>query len=239
MFVAHSNDDNEYLLLDNVVVRGWSEGCAPSYTILFTSTFTGCDMSGWTATTGSPTCPGQTSCGADTDELWVEGTLWTIDKTVDASSLDGDIELCFSYFGDGAGGGESILVEFDTGTGPETAWYQADEMGTDGDCHRVCVNLSDIDPGVNRNPSLRLGFTLASDEIDDEIALDDISLSGAQYCIVDSSVVDLSFPVHRGGGIYEFTATDTNSTQLTADIMCHWDSPTVPVEDMDSVWYRP
>ena len=110
-------------------------------------------------------------------------------------------------------------------------------MGGDNNCYQVCVDLSAIDTDVNNNPSLGIRFTLSSDGGSDEIALDNVLLRGAQYCLADATVLDLSIPPQdRGGGIYRFTATDIPGTPMTPDIRCYWD-PDPTQNAADSIWF--
>ncbi|MBW1808588.1 MAG: hypothetical protein JRJ87_10375, partial [Deltaproteobacteria bacterium] len=242
-FIAHSNNDWDFLMLDNIVLRGWYQTCAPSYLTVFTETFDGCPdpiNDGWNAweVIGTPTCDGEWSCGSgNTAECEQEN--WTMTQVVDASGLDGNVTLCFTSGDDRADAGESITVSFDTGTGIwQTARYQAGNMGPNQTCRDYCVNLSAIDPAVNRNPNLGISFYLTSNNNDDEIELDNISVSGAVYCD-GSAEVSLSAISDDGGGAYSFTATDVPATRLDADINCVWDWPPVPIEDWSLIEFLP
>jgi len=158
---------------------------------------------------------------------------------VNASILDGYVELCFDFGDDNANSaGDSILVEYNAGAGWQTAWSQDSQLGNDNSCYQVCVNLSDIDPAVNNNAALGISFTLSSDANKDEIAFDNVIVRGAQYCD-GAGIVGLNPmpPTDDGLGWNSFDASA--GSQLTTEITCTWDAAPVPVEDMDSVWFQP
>ncbi|MCK5803092.1 MAG: hypothetical protein KAI66_09680, partial [Lentisphaeria bacterium] len=237
-FIAHSRDDWDSLYLDDIVVRGWHQTCAPTYQDVFSDDFDACDLTDWNVN-GAPTCPGDFSCDG-TNNLWAEGSpdSWSIDRVIDISVLDGSVELCFEFGDDHADFGDSIHVEFDPGTGWQTAWYQNGNMGQDNTCYQVCVNLSNIDPTVNRNSALGIRFTLTSNAWSDEIFLDNVLLRGAIYCDGSGAIL-LGAMSDETGGIYSFTATDLSGARLDGDINCYWDLPPVPIEDWSHVEYMP
>ena len=243
-FIVHSENGGKIMYLDDISVRGWYQGCAPDRTTLFTETFDGCDLSDWTVTSGTPECPGNFICDGSSGNLGsaevAGGDTWIIERTVDAYSLDGDVQLCFDLGGRNANNSSDMIkAEFDAGTGWETAWSQDSEFGDNSTCANVCVNLSEINPAVKRNRALSIRFTVASDAQDDYIALDNVSLSGAQYCDgADIGAVQLGALSDGGAGTYTFTATNTAGEQLGADITCSWE-PDVDLESSDSIWYIP
>ena len=162
-------------------------------------------------------------------------------RTVDTSGLDGDVTLCFTAGDDGADDGESITVTFNTNTGAglwQEARYQVGNMGQNQTCREYCVNLSDIDKAVNRNPNLEISFYLTSNNNDDEIELDNITVSGAVYCD-GSAEVSLGGISDDGSGSYSFSASDVPATRLDADINCTWDWPPAPIEDWSLIEFLP
>ena len=246
LFIAHSDQDNDIIFLDNIELRGWLAGCAETYLTLFTETFTGCDTSNWTVS-GNPKCPGDFACGGGGDNLGSRevnyGDVWSIDRVVDVSALDGDINLCFDVGDDNANNSDDyVYVEFDAGGGWQGAWYLDSNFGPDDTCTNVCANLSSLNAAVNRNPALGIRFTVRTDSRNDYIVLDNITLFGAQYCDgVAIGAVELGPMLEAGGGAYSFTARDIPGTQMSADIFCSWDTPPEggEVEAMDTVDYVP
>jgi hypothetical protein len=130
------------------------------------------------------------------------------------------------------------VVQFDTGGGWQDLWGQSGDAGSDGMCKNICVNLSNIDPAVNRHPALKIRLVMNS--AIDVIAVDDIILRGAQFCD-GTGTVTLGAYTDNSDGTYTFTALDVPGDQLNADILCSWDTPPTgqEVEAVDSVWYQP
>jgi len=240
-FIAHSEQNGNVVYLDSVSLRGWKTPCSPSTQTILNDNFDSCDLTGWTFT-GTPTCPGTWSCGGTGSSLQATNQTWTIQRQVDASNLDGNVTLCFSYGDNTAGLGSSINVQFNSndGNGWQTAWFQIGNLGPDQTCRNICVNLSDIDSDVNRNAALEIRFsvgTIAGQSYD----LDNILLRGSTYCN-DSVNVSLSPISESGGGFYSFTATETDvpATRLDADINCSWGrNPPVYVQDWTTINFIP
>ena len=238
MFLAHSEQDNDEIYLDNVRLKGWVSSCPPTYPEVLNDNFNACNLGAWTVT-GAPVCPGTWNCDGSSLQTSVSSS-WTIERQVDVSSLDGNVKLCFDYGDQGGGFAESIDVDFDAqrGAGWQSAWSQADDdLGTDATCMQICVNLSDINSDVNRNPDLLIRFSLAAGAFG-TYNLDNVIVSGAQYCD-GSGTVTLSAIAELGAGLYGFTAADDAGNRLDADINCTWDTPPTPVEDWETVNFIP
>ncbi len=241
--IAHSENNGRMMFIDNVTVKGWVQWCPPAYATVFTEDFSGCPdplFSGWNGWTvnGAVRCVAGFDCYDASSRAETDTTAGIFERYVDASTLDGDVRLCFYYGDDGLGTDKTLSVEFDPGTGWREAFTQVGDPGPDMSCSEICINLSELDPAVNRNPSLGISFDMATGG--DKIVVDHITLSGAQYC--DGSGAVLLGPiVDDGDGTYTFTARDAQASQLTSDILCWWDTPPPEqkVEDMESVRYRP
>jgi hypothetical protein len=252
-FVAHSNNYNDFVYLDNIAVRGWHQWCAPSYADALDEDFSGCPnpifdgWNGWSVASGSPgsfpACPGFTCSSLGSDAAAEVRNDWmTLERRVDASSLDGDVRLCFTYGDNGAWGSDTnIDVFFDAGSGWKNIWAQSGNFGPNGNCREVCINLSDLDPDANRNPDLGVRIEMASGN-SSPVSLYEVRVSGALYCDGDAiGAVQLDTMTDNGDGTYTFDARDVPVEQLTADILCSWDSPPSgqEVETTDTVWYQP
>jgi len=243
-FFLHSNDNNNRIFLDNISRTGWGGGCLKDiYEVFYDDLDDGtgsCDLSEWVISGTYHNCPGFDcnnepgwSPGIDVDK---NDTLF-METTISTLQLDGEVAVCFGLANDGANNGNLVALEYDVGAGPLLAWSQQGRLGPDKDCREICVDLSEIDPAVNNNPSLGLTFTMHS--ADKKIALYYVRVTGARYCEATNSEVSLSSIVGAGGGDYAFSATDTWGDQLTAQISCEWEpDPTIYV-DRQSVWYRP
>ncbi|MBW1808591.1 MAG: DUF2341 domain-containing protein [Deltaproteobacteria bacterium] len=240
--VVHSEQIGQAMYLDNIYVRGWHLGCEPGYSTLFNETFDDCDKSNWRVI-GEPICTVGMLCSGDSWAMgthWDDGGSWAIERTVDASALDSNITLCFDVGDISADdSNEYVRVEMDSGQGWEQVWYQHSRMSLYSACEHVCVNLSDINPAVNRNRALKISFTVAGDS-NSQVVIDDISLSGAQHCDIGADQILLGPFTDHSDGSYDFNAQNIIDLPMPTDFICSWDSPPAgeEVEDVDSVWYR-
>ena len=246
-FIAHSENDDVIIYVDNVSLRGWLSSCALNVQEAFSENFDGCDdpipdgWNGWEVT-GSPKCPGFDCPGGTGDSYGAEADdeAWTMTQSVDATELDGNIMLCFDLGDDGSSGGNSILVDFNAndGDGWQTAWDQDRSIGTDQTCMNICVNLSDIDSDVNRNPALLIRFNVDTRAEGNKIDIDDILVAGAVYCD-GAGTVTLGDISESGGGTYAFTVTDDDDSRVDADIQCSWDLSPADIFDWSSTSFVP
>jgi hypothetical protein len=241
-FVLHSNDDDDEMFLDNIVLRGWGGGCAPDMVTPLDEDFDTpgqCDTTGWSFSNSNWDCVGSFSCS--NESTWWPGIeadqeAFDMETTVDASELDGEVTVCFGLGYDGTSGSDELILDYDAGSGWTQVWRQVGDMGTSGECRMICMNLSDIDPAVNNNPALGIRFQF--DSSNGKITVFWVTVAGARYCLADPAVVSISSPpVGDGAGNYDFTATDTYGEQLDADIMCEWDADT-SLSDVDEVRYK-
>ncbi len=238
-FRAHSEDNDDIIYVDNVSLRGWVSSCDPTIQPAFSESFDDCDdpiVDGWNgwAVTDSPKCPGF-SCPdgmGDANGAEADNEQWTMTRTVDASELDGNVTLCFDLGDDQSSGDNSILVEFNAndGDGWQEAWLQNGSIGTDQTCMNICVNLSDIDTDVNRNPALRIRFDVDTRPAGNKIDIDDILVAGAVYCD-GAGTVTLGAISESGGGTYAFTVADVGGGRVDADIQCSWDPSPAAIFD--------
>jgi hypothetical protein len=236
-FIMHSHDDDDRLYLDDVVVRGWPAGCTPSRTAVLEEDFDPCTSiigdgwNGWSVT-GSPDCS-DTCTGGSPGAARASDETWTLSRTVDTSTLGTDVRLCFDAGDtDAVSSSEQIQVEIDTGTGWQEAWYWERDWGASGECERVCLNLSDIDPSSARNPSLQIRFTVQSGNTDSYVYIDDIVLDGAAFCDGAGSA-SVGVVADAGGGSYTFDLVDDAGIPMWADVTCSWDDPPDPVVGSD------
>jgi hypothetical protein len=176
-------------------------------------------------------------CSGNTGGAQVNDDEWIMVHAVDASTLDGDVRLCFDVGDNWADWNEWIHVSFDAGTGWQEAWYWENELGADGTCRRVCLNLSDIDPDVDNNPNLLIRFWLSSNTWNERMFIDDIEVDGAVYCTASPNV-SLTSIVDVGSGNYTFDIVDDAGVPLAAWVTCSWDTPPVPVSDRDWTWFQ-
>ena len=234
----HSDYDGHeegFLAIDNVNLRGWSSGCGPDIRTVFTEDFSECGefhegWHDWHVVTGSPECFDEWGCSGLTS-LIGDSEFWIISRAVDASILDGNIELCFSY--GNWDEGEEFEVSINAGNGWKQAWYQDYNLGDDGECYHVCVNISDIEPDANRNPELEMRF-----RVDSSLGfyfLDDIEVRGAVYCDAAGAIAIGEITEMDEDGYYRFTVTDVTRAQMSPDIHCTWGDPPNPVEDRDTI----
>jgi hypothetical protein len=240
-FIAHSENDGEALYLDDIVVRGRSSVCAETRSTVFTEDFDPCPGSdpipngwnGWTVSLlrgSGPECGSW--CSGGTGGARTSNDEWYMIHSVDASTLDGDVRLCFDVGDDTSDWNEWIEVSFNTGTGWQEAWYWENELGTDGSCRRICVNLTDLDPDANNNPNLQIMFWLSSNVWSEQMFIDDIEVDGAVYCAATGKV-SLSPVVDVGGGGYTFDIENDTGLPLGVWVDCSWDSPPTPISDSD------
>jgi hypothetical protein len=230
------------MFIDNVAVKGWVTGCSPTYANVFTEDFAGCPdplfdgWNGWTVT-GTIKCLTGFTCYNSSTRAEADATAGTFERYLDASSLDGDVKLCFYYGGDGGNENKGLVVEYDAGAGWQVAFTQLGTTGPNQTCREICVNLSELDPAVNRNPSLGIRFDMGTTA--DKIDLDHITLSGARYCDGTGNISLSSF-TESAVGTYTFTAQDVPGTPVDAFIDCAWDTPPAgqEVEDGAFVAYR-
>ncbi|MFH1437590.1 MAG: hypothetical protein ABIJ56_17925 [Pseudomonadota bacterium] len=245
--IANSNDSGDIFYIDDIRLAGWGGGCEPAIETVFEEPFGSvetCDApitDGWRGwrVTGEPQCPG-IQCPGGAGDQWgaqARNSSWSMEHDVDASALDGKVEICFDVGEHGANANESVHVEFssDGGTGWLTAWYHERDMGTDDVCRRICVNLSMIDPNVRRNPDLVIRVTLTAD--DKEITIDDITVSGAVFC--DPGAAVTAGPVSETGtpGLYGLTVRSTG--RLSSLVACSWNDEDPPVSGFDEILFTP
>ncbi len=239
-FIVHTEErlDSTYYL-DDVSLRGWVSGCAPSTENLVSEDFTGCPnpiVDGWNGweVTGSPNCPGPwecagTSAGPNAHAL---DEQWTMERMVDTTSVDGEVVLCFSIGDDDSGTTARVQFDLTDGSGWQTLWEMSGNLGDDNTCRQVCLNLSDVDPDAAANPSLWIRFFLNSNRLyaTGHYVLDDILLSGSPFCD-GSSWVSLGPVTETGGGIYDFTVTRATATKVSPVVTCSWGTPPAPLRD--------
>ncbi len=237
--IVHSHDDGNILMLRRISVRAMSMECSRDVRITMTEDFNGCtdplpaDWNGWTVE-GTAVCGGFPECYQDIPGyqgvgVEAENASFTLTKHVDVSTLDDRVTLCFWYGDYRSDGGESIEVLFDTGSGWIRAWYDQNNMGSDLQCHQICVNLSELDPAVNNHPDLGIRFTLASNNSDRTVDLADIRLRGHAFCS-DQQKVSVGAVSDNNDGTYDFVITNQTTSDLTARVRCSWDSSDPPVE---------
>jgi hypothetical protein len=247
-FAGHSEAAAQGVFLDNIEISGWHAPCAPTSTSVVDEDFSTCtlgsplaaDFNGWTVG-GTVNCAQTFDCPAATQHGEVTGaTPASLTRVVDASDLDGDVTLCFALGDNGSAADKSFVVLFDTGdgNGPQPAWGLNGDVGDTSECANICVNLSNIDPAVNRHPALIIAFNVTSPT--DIVAIDNITLRGAQYCD-GASAITLGAYTDNSDGTYTFTAQNTLGDQLNADILCSWDTPPTgeEVEAIEAVWFQP
>jgi hypothetical protein len=248
LFIVHSENDGRIMYLDNISVHGRYSGCSVVAVEAFSEDFTGCPdpigdgWNGWTIDSGDtgayPKCPGFDCSGeegAEADDDWM-----TLERSIDASALDGNVVLCFTYGDDGAGSGSQFDVSFNAGGGWKTAWSQTGDPGPDQNCREVCINLSNIDYRANRNPALDIQFSV--DAVGGKIDIFEVRVEGAAYCDGETIGAIAMDPIIEGvAGTYTFDLRDDTWDQFQVDILCSWDSPPPgqELEISDSVWYQP
>ncbi|MFH1437969.1 MAG: hypothetical protein ABIJ56_19835 [Pseudomonadota bacterium] len=241
-FIVHSEDDGDILYLDSISLLGWLSSCTATIETVLTEDFSGCPdpiPNGWNGwdVTGAPQCPGF-ECPGQGDSAGADNDSWTMAQTVDASGLDDDVMLCFEFGDDDSRGDDELHVEFDAGSGWQTAWLQTGNLGPNQTCMGLCADLTQINPAAARNPALAIRFSVSTTDSGNQIDIDNISLSGSVTCDYSASVGigDIS---DDGGGSYSFTVTDTGGTPIVAAVVCSWDSPPVPVSDYAVIEFAP
>ncbi|MBN2498026.1 MAG: hypothetical protein JXR96_25770 [Deltaproteobacteria bacterium] len=257
--VVHSENNDRIMYLDSVSVRGWYHRCTSSRQVAFSDSFGGCGnpladgWNGWQVSSGtpgtSPQCPGTTCETPAGDSLpgntvEVDGDWMILERGVDTSMLDGDVQLCFTCGDDGAVAGTHLLAEFDTGGGWQTAFETGAGLDANKVCRQVCASLSEIDPRAARNADLRIRFDVDA-RPSGKLFLYDVQVDGAVFCeepawVATSALNDI------GGGRYDLTARDLAAEPLDADVVCEWGDPagtTVATADQvafrDLGWWNP
>jgi hypothetical protein len=226
-FVMHSSRVDAYLVLRNIEIEGWLEGCSPTTHVPLDENFEDCELSAWTVNGCCYDCVDY-RCGEHPEwdpGMRVDSDDIRIETSVDVSELDGEVEVCIRYGAEMMDDDNSFVeLRFDDGTGFGFAWSNEFPFGYIG-CTEHCVNLSEISPAVNNNPSLGIRIRLKSNE--DAVFLYGVMVRGAEYCPADAGVVRLSSPlVENGTGDYDFTATDMCDLPLSAKVRCAWDLDT-------------
>jgi hypothetical protein len=154
---------------------------------------------------------------AQVDDNWME-----LQRTIDASQLDGHVRLCFYFSDDGADGSSEAVASFDAGGGWREAWAVRTNPGPDLTCRTVCVDLSDLDPAVNRNPALAIKLRMQAGT--GTLALYRVELGGSTYCDGEAiGAVSVSDPTGTGPA-YAVSLQDSTNTTLSADVQCTWDT---------------
>ena len=228
MIVAHSDNAGELLAIDSVALKAVSDGCSPDVHQVFVEDFGVCPGnpdSEWMLI-GSVACAGSVDFGCydNSSRLMVENNATVIYRSVDASALDDDVQLCF-YYGDfHAEENESLHVLIDSGNGVQTVWSHLGDAGEDETCEQICVNLSDIEPGVRNNPHVSIAFQLHSNELNRVLHLDQISLVGLRNCPFDDNLT-VSDLVDQNDGSYALTAQNDSGAQLKTSLFCAWGEP--------------
>ncbi len=245
-FYINSNDNNDIIYLDNISLRGLSNQCSATREIVFHEDFSGCDdpmvdWNGWSVSNSinSLSCDTDWDCVDGSKRAIANSAAGTFSRTLDLTDFH-DVMLCFNYGDDGAGPAENLLVQYDLGNGDgwKTLWLQNANAGPDKSCGKICKNLSDLNPSVNRNPHLGLSFSMTSGG--KKVELDEITIRASRYC--DGQNV-ISFTPQSGiqpAGNYSYSAMDRFSPmQLSADFFCSWDTPPQgqEVQDNTSVDY--
>ncbi len=232
-FILHSNQSTDYLFLKNIALKGWVGGCSPNMPTALQEDFTACDTSAWTLSGGTHIC---NPVGCGNHPTWApgifgDGAPFSMETTVDASSLDTEVTACIRFGSLQAAPGDGITLEYDAGGGYQTAWAQEAPLGVDGECREVCVNLSDRDPAVNNHPALglRIGVTSAGG-----IGVFGVQLTGAQNCLLDTTAISFSPFTGDGAGNYDFTATNLTGSSLDATVTCRWNQDPA-LTDADSI----
>jgi hypothetical protein len=245
--LAHSEDNNHILYLDNVIVHGWPSQCAANAQDVLSEDFDGCPgtplpnpWNGWTVD-GTLYCNSATVCEAGGRAIMSNGFA-RISRVLDASNLDGNVRLCFWPGEIGVIDSlDGMLVEFsiDGGSNWAIAWGFSNNFGPASPmCGEICVNLSDIDRRVNRNGSLGLRFSFFSDNTNHYVMLDHILLSGATYCDGTTAIEIGPFAEIGMAGEYSFTVTNQPKQQLYTDLQCRWDALSTPA-GQSSIYFIP
>ncbi len=247
--VAYSDDDNDALWLDDLMLRGFPLASPRMAVDLFHEDFAGCDgqlaadHNGWTVT-GPAYCPAFSECAASIPAY--QGTpIQALDDDVvleqrfDAALLDAQVRVCFWYGEDNAGGGEAFELAFEpfTGAGYITAYYDDRDAGPTA-CRRACVTLSDIDPRLINSPDLGLRLGLYSDSGDRPVALARLLLSGA--LLEDGAAVfELGQLSQSGQDQLDLPLHNSGDTPLTARVRCRWTPTGDTIRVFDDVLLDP
>jgi len=167
-----------------------------------------CDLDGWTLVTGNSCyddgnqcsmnppngrnccdnfiCPidngtlnGTIALQADRDTCVNGDRQWRLERAFDTTGLT-DLELCFDYADRGANWNEAIQVDVSDGSGNYLADLFCDVSGpedwvVDEQWYRYCL---DLPAWAANNPAVTVMFFLHSDDGNDRIYLDNISLKG-------------------------------------------------------------
>jgi hypothetical protein len=238
-FWIHSDTNGHAWVLDDVQVKAEYAGCQPTTVVAFSEDFTGCPATladGWNnwGVTGTPTC-GPGDCNGESLEITAAAD-WTIEHTVDASALTGQVNLCWSV-------GDTLLavvqnfeVQFDTnnGDGWQTAYWNAGNIMYGSGCDRICRDLTAFDPTAAGNPDLRVRFSAAGSA--GSVYIDDISVSGQDRCD--------AFSLIQAGAVTplpnDYGVDVTNPSGIPYQVMleCRWEGAGPEAADSDSFTFR-
>ncbi len=117
---------------------------------------------------------------ADRDTCTSGSRQWRLQHTFDATGLQ-NIELCFDYAGNGATGDEILQIDLADASNYQPNVF-CDDGGPTGGVNniwfRTCVDLSAAAVFADNNPALRVIFFLHSNNGNDRIYIDNITLRG-------------------------------------------------------------
>ncbi|HUU01789.1 MAG TPA: DUF2341 domain-containing protein [Myxococcota bacterium] len=239
--IVHSEADNHAVYLDNVSVHAFGAGCRPTPSPLLDDGFSNagsCDTSAWSFVGDAHGCPGS-PCAARPEwspAVEANGSSFSMSTSVDASDLDGQVSVCFGVGSTGTNVSSYLALSYNTGAGVNEAFRLTGGLGVDGQCREFCVNLSDLDPGVNNAPLLGLEFVLHSPI--GKIDIYYVKVQGIEFCPAGGSV-SLDVPVGDGLGNYDFTAADTSGGPLAARLSCVWSPQSLPADQREVDFRKP
>jgi hypothetical protein len=231
-FVAHSENDDQQVWLDEVSVVGWTAPCEPDRVTAFEEKFEDCpvpsaDWNGWSlAVAGvavdTSVCRAN-ACANGSTGLQASNNRVTLERRLDLTGLDGDVRLCLKVGDNRANAGEAVRVEIDPGGGFQEVWSATENLGADNTCAEVCFGLTDRWPELARHPDAGLRLVLESNTGNEQVFVDDVRVDGARYCPA-AGALSLSDPT-GGPGSLAFTAVAAAGNSLGGLLACAWGEP--------------
>ena len=129
---------------------------------------------------------------------------------------------------------QNFVVEFDAGTGWQTAYWNAGNIMYGAGCDQICRDLAALDPAAAGNPALKVRFHAEGSA--GAIFVDDISVSGPERC--DATGLLQSGAVTPAANDYTVNVGSPGGTPYLVMLECDWGGLSPAVTASDSFRFR-